>query len=453
MAKKIKTICTYVIFTLLCINMVNATESGDNGSMDVTRVEEVSELRTENSDTWLLSDGSYECVVYSYDKYTRNFDGKMVLRSSEVVAGSSGTMDTYVSSKYPDATYYANQYLRTGYGNDYGIRRSYLKFVLPTSTISGKNIYQAYIKLKYVDSAATPNVDAYYVSSSWSSSTTTWNNIPSNNSNLKSSKSLYSSTESTYSIYISEIMKSWAYGDSGRSNFGVLLKSASEGTGSWATFYSSDSIAANKPELHIFYANRGAYYLGITATGYDHSSFLSSIQASYLSMGMNSSDLGLYCGSYTKSQVKSFLDNDTDSLFISRSHGSYDLAPSGSQMCTKIMIDENGGPLYLSNIDIINLDLSNLRLAAFVGSYTGRGGADESNLPATAEQKGATCAIGFTGTIDCSSGNLFATKLAEYLSAGYNINAAYNKMQYDDGLIVTSIVDSCIVGNKYITFN
>lgn len=36
------------------------------------RVEEVSELRERNADTYLLSDGSYECVVYSENKYYKN---------------------------------------------------------------------------------------------------------------------------------------------------------------------------------------------------------------------------------------------------------------------------------------------------------------------------------------------------------------------------------------------
>lgn len=42
----------------------------DSTTMDetATRVQEVASLRETNSETYLLSDGTYECVVYAYDK-------------------------------------------------------------------------------------------------------------------------------------------------------------------------------------------------------------------------------------------------------------------------------------------------------------------------------------------------------------------------------------------------
>lgn len=455
MARKIKIIFTVAVFVIMFLNVVIAIQCDDENT-DVARVREVSELRTENSDTWLLSDGSYECVVYSYDKYVSKYDGEMVLRSGEATAGASGTMDTYISSKYPDATYYANQYLRTGYGNDYGIRRSYLKFVLPTSVIAGKNIYQAYIKLKYVDSAATPNVDAYYVSNSWNSSTTTWNNKPSSYSNPKSSASIFTSAESTYTIYISEIMKSWAYGDSGRSNFGVLLKSSNEGTGSWATFYSSDSIIANKPELHIFYANKGACYLGIASNSPNHdhySAYSGGVYGSFMSMGMNNSDLELHCGSYTKDQVSNFITDDKCSIFVSRSHGGYEDDYSGVLECTKLAINEvTGIEVFRSTVPLSSLDVSNLRLVAFVGCQTGYGGNGAANLPSIAVQRGATCAIGFIDEIGCNDANAWTIKFMNYLADGYSVYGAYNQLLYYDNYLNTNFEDVCISGNPNIFF-
>ncbi len=45
-------------------------------SFEPHRVSEVHRLRSENSETFLLSDGTYECVVYSHNKYYRDANGK-----------------------------------------------------------------------------------------------------------------------------------------------------------------------------------------------------------------------------------------------------------------------------------------------------------------------------------------------------------------------------------------
>lgn len=251
-------------------------------------------------------------------------------------------------------------------------------------------------------------------------------------------------------------MKSWAYGDSGRSNFGVLLKSASEGTGSWATFYSSDSVAANKPELHIFYANKGACYLGIASNNPNHNHyapFSGGVYGSFLSMGMNGTDLGLHCGSYTKAEVSDFITDDKCSIFVSRSHGNYETNTAGDITCTRLLINEITGPVRFRSTDPLStLDVSNLRLAAFIGCYTGYGGNGEANLPTVAVQKGATCAIGFTDEIDCDDANGWTVKFMDYLADGYNIYGAYNQLLYADGYNGTDFANICISGNPYIFF-
>ena len=48
-------------------------------SVKVERVGEIESLRETNSETYLLSDGSYECVVYAYDKYYRHASGSLQL--------------------------------------------------------------------------------------------------------------------------------------------------------------------------------------------------------------------------------------------------------------------------------------------------------------------------------------------------------------------------------------
>ena len=54
------------------------------------------ELREPNSDTYLLSDGSYECVVYSEDKYYRNTCGEFSeIDNSIIKSKHSDHRETY----------------------------------------------------------------------------------------------------------------------------------------------------------------------------------------------------------------------------------------------------------------------------------------------------------------------------------------------------------------------
>ena len=57
-------------------SFVFANEANDHATNDeCTRVCELSEFRESNSETYLLDDGTYECVVYSDDKYYKDEDG------------------------------------------------------------------------------------------------------------------------------------------------------------------------------------------------------------------------------------------------------------------------------------------------------------------------------------------------------------------------------------------
>ena len=58
-----------------------APQKGD----EITRIREEVELREPNADTYLLSDGSYECVVYSDNKYFENDSGELVEIDNSIV--------------------------------------------------------------------------------------------------------------------------------------------------------------------------------------------------------------------------------------------------------------------------------------------------------------------------------------------------------------------------------
>ena len=56
-------------------NVVPSTDTAITG--EAARVREEESLRTTNSETYLLSDGTYECVVYAGDKYYQDVDNAL----------------------------------------------------------------------------------------------------------------------------------------------------------------------------------------------------------------------------------------------------------------------------------------------------------------------------------------------------------------------------------------
>ena len=53
----------------------NAEEKAET---NVFRMKEIEELRDVNSETYLLSDGTYECRVFAEDKYYQNDSGELI---------------------------------------------------------------------------------------------------------------------------------------------------------------------------------------------------------------------------------------------------------------------------------------------------------------------------------------------------------------------------------------
>ncbi|MBR5949543.1 MAG: hypothetical protein IKZ82_12995 [Clostridia bacterium] len=79
-----------------------------------TRVKQLEELRESNSDTYLLSDGTYECVIYAGDKYFKDDSGKYVeidhsiVKAQNTRSGKSyayknaaGAVNAYFAEKEP----------------------------------------------------------------------------------------------------------------------------------------------------------------------------------------------------------------------------------------------------------------------------------------------------------------------------------------------------------------
>lgn len=109
--RKLKKALSYllVLIMLFQLLLIPMSVSGENAA-EPGIVRELCELRNTNSETYLRTDGLYECVVFSED--------------------------TYISKKYPSASYYTNNYLRTGCDDAYGTRRVFINFDIPMYQIA-----------------------------------------------------------------------------------------------------------------------------------------------------------------------------------------------------------------------------------------------------------------------------------------------------------------------------
>ena len=104
--RKLKRALSYllVLIMLFQLLLIPMSVSGENAA-EPGIVRELCELRNTNAETYLRTDGLYECIVFSED--------------------------TYISKEYPSANYYTNNYLRTGCDDAYGTRRVFINFYIP----------------------------------------------------------------------------------------------------------------------------------------------------------------------------------------------------------------------------------------------------------------------------------------------------------------------------------
>lgn len=92
-----------ILIMLLRLLLIPMSVSGEKPA-EPGIVRELCELRNTNAETYLRTDGLYECVVFSED--------------------------AYISKEYPSANYYTNNYLRTGCDDAYGTRRVFINFYI-----------------------------------------------------------------------------------------------------------------------------------------------------------------------------------------------------------------------------------------------------------------------------------------------------------------------------------
>ena len=109
--RKLKRTLSYllILITFFRLLLIPMNVSGEKPA-EPGIVRELCELRNTNAETYLRTDGLYECVVFSED--------------------------TYISKKYPSANYYTSNYLRTGCDDAYGTRRVLINFDIPMYQIA-----------------------------------------------------------------------------------------------------------------------------------------------------------------------------------------------------------------------------------------------------------------------------------------------------------------------------
>ena len=173
-----------------------------------------------------------------------------------VMISSSQTADTCVCSGFPSTNYYTAAQLRTGYDSDYGIRRSLIRFDIPSS-IPAASVVNAQLDIEKI-SGATPSIRAKRITHDWTSSTVTWNSCPPATTKGQSSiATLYRTGSNWYSLDVTSIVEAWI--NDSAANYGFLLLDDVENDPNlWTTWYSSDANSPHKPELHITYGSNAS---------------------------------------------------------------------------------------------------------------------------------------------------------------------------------------------------
>lgn len=185
--------------------------------------------------------------------------------------------------------------------------------------------------------------------------------------------------------------------------------------------------------------------------GHDHSSALYAIEEHLLNCGY--SQMQKIVRERTVGEIDANLDSAIINIFVSRSHGGIIPDAYGNANGTCLILNQSSSVVYSSNRSIRTLELSNLKLAVFVGCKTGAGGRNGNNLPAVAVEQGAMTAVGFENSIVCSEANEWTKQFFKLLEDGLNVNAACKAINQNTAFSSSSVTCSVICGYKFTKLN
>ena len=108
-----KIISVFIIIAVVMCGSFPAEANNYNREMDTNsleepvRITELANLREENSETYLLSNGDYECVVYAEDKYYKNEQGDYRLIDNRLIGCSYGD-SIFCNTESKNKTYFSD---------------------------------------------------------------------------------------------------------------------------------------------------------------------------------------------------------------------------------------------------------------------------------------------------------------------------------------------------------
>ena len=108
-----KIISVFIIIAVVMCGSFPAGANNYNREMDTNsleepvRITELANLREENSETYLLSNGDYECVVYAEDKYYKNEQGEYRLIDNRLIGCSYGD-SIFCNTESKNKTYFSD---------------------------------------------------------------------------------------------------------------------------------------------------------------------------------------------------------------------------------------------------------------------------------------------------------------------------------------------------------
>lgn len=224
------------------------------------------------------------------------------------------------------------------------------------------------------------------------------------------------------------------------------------------SFYSTTVTATHKPTgrtaTFTLVANPRAVTVGIPDIGHDHESALTNISPDIIDCGYSSI---ISCFDECESgHIENYLDNNSNNLFVSRSHGGAHVNVSGISIDSYLLLTESSSDNkeYFWASDI-NFDMSNMKLVMFIACETAKSlqltGA--RNLPNAAVYNGAKTALGFTAKIDCSKANEWTIDLIDLLEQGYTIQDACRELDNNKKYTGTTMTTWKIYGDTTTKLN
>lgn len=355
-----------------------------------------------------------------------------------LMISSVETADACVCSNHLDTNYRNAFQLRTGYdGNDYGIRRSYIKFNIP-STLSGKAVVSASLELEKI-SGADPTTKAYRCLSDWSSGTITWANKPGYSVYNSSTEAVpYRAGSTWFKMDATTIVQNWLNGS--YNNYGFVIKDTVESLmNHWTTLYSSDADSPHKPELHIVYVQYDTIVAALDDGEHPRHAYFDAVRSYVTTYRKGSSTYHKY-NSFEKDY---FIDRlKSTLLFFVHTHGEPELIDLGI-----------GGRITID--DLNSVDLSNLKLVLLLTCDNGKYGYSESRVAANAPVNmvermvicGAETVIGFNDVTYVQDCNKFAESFARLtMRSGLSVQEAIATIDCSD--YTSDMGDTAVIGGN-----